>query len=171
MHENGNLFGYEGWGIISDKEELGKVGGVVVVIRVAAVLPLPMAEEKGGGRLLRKCNGRLIHHSGFSQLNAAFTASFLTMPFPARSSLNASKDHFPVQYLPSQVSQIKKKLVCHLCCVFTYIYSLLIEKEVCDHQNISNKFVCAFSLEISSTFGRSFPFISHILCLKQIQKF
>jgi hypothetical protein len=30
----------------------------------------------------------------------------------------------------------------HLYCVFTYIYSLMIEKDICDRWNISNKFLC-----------------------------
>ena len=42
----------------------------------------------------------------------------------------------------------------YLCCVFTYIYSLLIEKDICDCQNVSVKllcvFMCAVHLEISS---------------------
>ena len=49
----------------------------------------------------------------------------------------------------------------HLCGVFAYIHSLLIEKVLCDHQNIFNSFhmfVCAFPAEISSIFGKSFSF-------------
>ena len=42
--------------------------------------------------------------------------------------------------------------------ILTVIHSLLIEKDVCDRQNISIKFLCAFALEISSMFGKSFPF-------------
>ena len=32
----------------------------------------------------------------------------------------------------------------HLYCVFIYIYSLLIEKNICDHQNVSIKLPCVF---------------------------
>ena len=50
----------------------------------------------------------------------------------------------------------------HLCHVFTYIHSLLIEKDGCDRQNISIKFPCvfvfAFPTVISSIFAKSFPF-------------
>ena len=53
----------------------------------------------------------------------------------------------------------------HLYCVFTYI-SLLIEKDLCECQNVSAKFLCvlfsAFNLETSSFFfffGKSFPFL------------
>ena len=37
---------------------------------------------------------------------------------------------------------ISKLMWCHLYCVFTYNYSLLIEKDICDHRNISNNFLC-----------------------------
>jgi hypothetical protein len=48
---------------------------------------------------------------------------------------------------------------CHLYRVFTYIYSLLIEKGICDCQNILNVSVClcAFPLEMSSMCNKSFP--------------
>ena len=42
--------------------------------------------------------------------------------------------------------------------MFTYVHSLLIEKDVYDRWNISNKLPCAFPPEISSIFGKSFPF-------------
>ena len=48
-----------------------------------------------------------------------------------------------------------------LCHVFTYIHSLLIEKDLCDCQNLKisfRVFVCAFPSEIYSIFGKSFPF-------------
>jgi len=49
----------------------------------------------------------------------------------------------------------------HVYHVFTYIYFLQIEKDICDRQNISIKFfrvfVCAIPLEISSFFSKSFP--------------
>ena len=51
-----------------------------------------------------------------------------------------------------------------LHCLFSYIYSLLIEKDICDRQNISNKFVCAFPPEISSFFGKNFPFFFSFWC-------
>ena len=40
------------------------------------------------------------------------------------------------------------------------IYSLLIEKDICDRRNILNKFprVCAFPPEMSSFLGKRFPF-------------
>ena len=41
--------------------------------------------------------------------------------------------------------------------VFTYIYSLLIEKGICDRKNVSS--LCVFHLEISSFFCKSFPFL------------
>ena len=31
----------------------------------------------------------------------------------------------------------------HLYCVFTYIYSLMIKKDLCEYQNVSVKFPCA----------------------------
>ena len=55
----------------------------------------------------------------------------------------------------------------HLHRVFTYICSLLIEKDICDRRNISNKFlcvcVCLFSGDLF-IFRRVFPFFSHFLC-------
>ena len=43
--------------------------------------------------------------------------------------------------------------------VFTYFYSILIKKDIYDHQNISVKFVCFFCPEISSFFSKfSLPF-------------
>ena len=50
---------------------------------------------------------------------------------------------------------------CHLHSIFTYVYSLLIEKDICDHRNISNKFlrvcVCLTSGNLF-IFSKSFPF-------------
>jgi hypothetical protein len=46
--------------------------------------------------------------------------------------------------------------------VFTYIYPLLIEKDICDCGNVSVKlrvFICAFHLAISSFFFKSFLFL------------
>ena len=44
-------------------------------------------------------------------------------------------------------------------CVCTYIYSLLIEKDICDYKNVLVKmFICAFHPEIFSFFGPSFSF-------------
>ena len=46
MEDTGNLFDYEGWGINSDEERLGKVGGEdVKVIRVVVELPDGQREE------------------------------------------------------------------------------------------------------------------------------
>ena len=52
--------------------------------------------------------------------------------------------------------------------MFTYIHSLLIEKDVCDRKNILIKFPCiymSFPPEITSIFGKSlsFPLFSVIL--------
>ena len=62
-----------------------------------------------------------------------------------------------------------KMTSCHLYRVFTYIYCLLIEKDICDCQNISNKFpcvcVCLSSGDLFSflqQFSLSFP----IFCVK-----
>ena len=53
----------------------------------------------------------------------------------------------------------------HLYLVFTYIYFLLIEKDICDRRNISNKFLCVFPPEILSFFDGIFlSFI--IFCAK-----
>ena len=68
-------------------------------------------------------------------------------------------------FLPLPVSHLlwwqfsKTLMVCRLYCWFTYVYSLLIEKDICDCRNISIMlplFVCAFHPEISSFFGKSF---------------
>ena len=45
--------------------------------------------------------------------------------------------------------------------VFTFSYSLLIEKDICDRQNISIKFLCAFCPKISS-FSMSFSFLFNL---------
>ena len=52
----------------------------------------------------------------------------------------------------------------HLYCVFTYIYSVLIKKEICDCRNISIKFLRVFPLEISSIFGKSFLLSFSVFC-------
>ena len=46
----------------------------------------------------------------------------------------------------------------HLCCVFTYIHSLLIEKDGSVRWNISIKFPCACPTVITSIFGKRFHF-------------
>ena len=50
----------------------------------------------------------------------------------------------------------------HLYCVFTYIYSLLTEKDICDYQNISVKllyvYVCSSSEDL-------FIFLFYIFCV------
>ena len=51
--------------------------------------------------------------------------------------------------------------------VFTYMYSLLIEKDILDRRNISNKFPCVcvcFSSRDLFIFGKSFPFLFPFLC-------
>ena len=51
---------------------------------------------------------------------------------------------------------------CHLYCVFTYIYSLLIENDICDCQKYQLRFkvfIFAFCVEISSFFDKSFLFL------------
>ena len=50
--------------------------------------------------------------------------------------------------------------------VFTYIYSLLIMKDLCECQNLSVKLLCvfAFHLEIFSFFGKSFLLLFLFLC-------
>ena len=54
----------------------------------------------------------------------------------------------------------------HLHCVFTYIYSILIEEDLCENRYISVKFpwalwfISAFHMETSSYF----PFIFLFLC-------
>ena len=57
----------------------------------------------------------------------------------------------------------KDGTMCHFYRVFTYVYSLLIEKDICDCQNIQNKFpcvcVCVPFLRRSLHFSvRVFPF-------------
>ena len=52
----------------------------------------------------------------------------------------------------------------HMYYVFTYIYSLLIEKDLCECQSMSVKFLCAFSFysfqsDTSLFFGKRFPFL------------
>ena len=59
---------------------------------------------------------------------------------------------------------IRKSLQFHLYCVFTCIYSLLIEKDICDCQNISIKLPCVY-LCLSSgelfIFSVRFPLYSY----------
>ena len=63
----------------------------------------------------------------------------------------------------------KRKLIWHhIYCVFTYIYSLLIEKDIMfvkTFQLSLRVFMCAFHPEISSLFGKSFLF-SYFCLLK-----
>ena len=57
---------------------------------------------------------------------------------------------------------------CHLYCVFTYIYSLLIEKDICDCWNVSVEIPClcvAFIRRSLHFFGKSFLF-SPFFCVK-----
>ena len=60
----------------------------------------------------------------------------------------------------------------HLFCVFAYIYSLLIEKDICDCRNISVKFLCVYVCLLSGDlfifFSKSFLFLFLFLCLKII---
>ena len=44
---------------------------------------------------------------------------------------------------------------CHLYCMFTYIYSFLIEKEICDCRNLSVKLPCIY---MCLSFGNLFIF-------------
>jgi hypothetical protein len=63
---------------------------------------------------------------------------------------------------------------CYLYCVFTYIHSVLIEKDIFDRLNISNKFPCVcvyFHPEISSFFEKSFPFLSPFFVLSVLWYF
>ena len=64
----------------------------------------------------------------------------------------------------------------HLYCVFTYIYSLLIEKDICDCQNVSVKLPCVyvclssgdlfiFSVRVSSCFSYFFVIRTSVLFL------
>ena len=51
----------------------------------------------------------------------------------------------------------------HLYCVFTYMYSLLIEKDLCECQNVSIKLLCALSCEDIFIFSVSVsPFYTYI---------
>ena len=57
---------------------------------------------------------------------------------------------------------------CRYYCVFTYIYSLLIEKGICDHQNMSLKLLCVCVwLSSRDLFTLSFPIfcVIHTLVL------
>ena len=84
----------------------------------------------------------------------------ITDVFLNQKRVNACKHTTKMASLESfwKVPPFKNSLVMPpLLCVHMH-HSLLIEKEVCDRQNISNKFVCAFPSEISSILGKSFPF-------------
>ena len=48
--------------------------------------------------------------------------------------------------------------------LFTYIYSLLIEKDLCECQNISFKFICVSHLETSQFFIKRFLFLFLLFC-------
>ena len=56
----------------------------------------------------------------------------------------------------------------HVYRVFTYIYSLLIEKDTCDHQNISFKlpcvYVCLLSRDLFILLVKVPSFFSYFLC-------
>ena len=55
--------------------------------------------------------------------------------------------------------------------VFTYIYSLLIEKDVCDRQNVSIKLLCVpFVWRSFHFFGKSFVFLFLFLCCSSCDK-
>ena len=67
-----------------------------------------------------------------------------------------------------EVDEVKTLMWRHLYLVFTYIYYLLIEKDMCSHQNISIKFQCVCMCLSSRDYFifliRVFPFFSHFLC-------
>ena len=53
---------------------------------------------------------------------------------------------------------------CHLYKVFTYIYFLLIEKDLCECRNVSVNFSCVYLSLIQRSlhfFGKNFPFYSY----------
>ena len=57
----------------------------------------------------------------------------------------------------------------HIFCAFTYIYSLLIEKDICDDETFHlsfHAFVSAFYPEISSFFQKEFPLYFPIFLCK-----
>ena len=47
----------------------------------------------------------------------------------------------------------------YLYCLFTYIYSLLIEKDFCEGQNLSVKFLCALLVYLCLSFGNLIFFL------------
>ena len=83
--------------------------------------------------------------------------SFWKMLCPLDTAMVLTSDNFHLIFPPSppllspssfampMVAFFSKTLLCcHLYLVFTYIYSILIEKETCDRWNISNKFLSVF---------------------------
>ena len=64
---------------------------------------------------------------------------------------------------------LKRVNVCGHTVITTcsHTFTLLIEKEICDHRNISSFHVCVFFFhpEIASFFGKSFPFFPQFIVL------
>ena len=86
---------------------------------------------------------------------------------PLYTALILTSDNFHLFFPPSLpplpfqshnclVAVFKTPTWRHLYHVFTYIYSLLIEKDIYECRNISNKFPCICEI---SFFGKSFPFL------------
>ena len=79
---------------------------------------------------------------------------------PKNEEISWGRAHTNTRKLVWDISTITD--VFHDQCVFSCNYSLRIKKDICDHRNISlsfHEFVCAFPLEISSFFSKSFPFL------------
>ena len=45
-------------------------------------------------------------------------------------------------------SKLSGVAICHLYCVFTYIYSFLMDKDLCESSNVSIKFPCALLVHL-----------------------
>ena len=86
---------------------------------------------------------------------------FLHPLHPSPPSLTTPWWHFP-----------KTLMCCHHYHVFTYIYSLLIEKGICDRQNISSFHVFVWTLiRRSLHFLVGFPFFSLCIVLSVLRYF
>ena len=85
------------------------------------------------------------------------------------TSLVLTSDNFHLIFPPPFLSRnpwwyfLKTLTWCRLYRVFTYIYSLLIKKDNCDHQNISVKFPCVTIVQRSLHFSvRILTFFSYL---------
>ena len=107
-----------------------------------------------------------------------FTTAILNLPInsfcPLDTALVLTSDDFHSNFLPSIPSSLtpscgrfsKTLMWCRLYHVFTYIYSLLTKKDICDHWNVSVKLLYVY-VRLSYRehfFGKIFSFLFLFLC-------